>query len=172
MPPGTALIDWPAWKDQVVLWSLGGRTQAEIVEILAAGGRKITRQGISKIINDPRAEEVIKIYRAKLREGLMETIHDELDVASQLALKAIKRTLEADIAPIHKAKPNQDKVALKVLAGRGFLREESRTSEQGLHVPPDAFSRLVDAMDRADAAKEIVVEFKDVTPEEDSDGEG
>jgi hypothetical protein len=145
---------WPLWKDQVVLFYMSGMTQEEVATHMSGIGHKMTRQSVSNILKDPRAGEIIAAARSKFKEVLIEGIGDELDVASKLALKAIKKTLEAEIHPIHQAKANQDRVALKVLSGRGFLREDSRNEDAGLQVPPDQFERLVKAMERSNRARE------------------
>jgi hypothetical protein len=149
---------WPAWKDQVVLLHLlGGKTQKEIAEALTESGRKITRQAVSAILRDPRAEELMRSTRARFQDAMIESIHDELDVASKLALKVVKRTLKANISPTHKAKANQDRVALKVLSGRGFLREETKGESAGLQVPADQWDKISKALEQSDRAKEIEV---------------
>ena len=161
----TRAIGWPLRNDQIVLSVLGGRDREEVAE-----EHGLTHQQISNIVNDPRAQEIISAARARIKEVLLEDIEDQLDLSAQLSLKVIRRTLEADISPVHKAKSNQDRVALKLLAGRGFLRTESRDGEQGLQMSADQHKRLLEGMEKAMRVraidpfedKEIVVEDAEI----------
>jgi len=142
--------DWPLRNDQIVLLVLSGASQA-------AAGRTfdISRQAVGKILNDPRAKDIIRQARQKLHDRILESMDDQLDLASKLSLVKLKQTLDADISPYHKAKSNQDRVALKILAGRGFLPGDSRTEEGGLLMSGDQFAKLVSAMSKSDQAKQI-----------------
>ena len=143
--------EWPLRNDQIVLLALSGTmTQEEIGEIFG-----MTRQNVALILKHDRAKEIIQIARARLRENLVDTIEGELDLASRAAVEVIKRTLNADISPVHKAKPNQDRVAVALLRGRGFMREEGKGAEGGLQVPADQFANFVESLRKADAAREI-----------------
>ena len=142
---------WSLRNDQIVLLALSGTmNQRELGEAFG-----ISHQQISQILRDPRAEEIITVARTKLQESLVESIEDQLDLASQAAVRVIKRTLEADIAPKHRAKPNQDRVAIATLRGRGFLKEEGKGGDSSFQVPADQFEAFVKALKKADAASEI-----------------
>ena len=141
---------WPVRNDQIVLLLLAGMPQKEV-----AAQFEMTRQMISRIANDPRAEEIIRSAREAISEKLLDGIEDELDAATRLSMKVIRRTLDADISPVHKAKANQDRVAVSVLRGRGYLSQEGRSEEGGFKVSPAQFDRLVGALAKADAAKKI-----------------
>ena len=159
---------WPVRNDQIVLMLLGGMTQAAV-------GREynLSRQAIAKIAKDPRAEEIIQRARETITEKLLGDMDEQLDLASRLSMKVIRRTLNADISPTHKAKGNQDRVAVSILRGRGFLSRESETGEKGFMITPAQFDRLTEALSKADAAKKIdpFAEIPEVqVVEEDSDG--
>lgn len=146
---------WPLWKEQVVFLILAGNTQQEVADILEKQGITISRQGISAIMQTEEAKGLVAAVKIKFRENLMTSIEEELDAASQLALRAVKKTLSADLTAIHKAKPNQDRVALKVLQGRGYLAVESPMREQSLQVPPEILGKLVTALEKSAQAKDI-----------------
>ena len=141
---------WPLRNDQIVLMILAGSPAREVA---AAYG--LSERQVSSIFTDPRAADIKRLARERLQEKILETIEDELDVTSKLAVQVIKRTLEADIAPVHKAKANQDRVAIKVLQGRGFLRSEDRGAGAGFQVTNDQFDKLLTALGKADEAKNI-----------------
>jgi len=145
---------WPLWKERVVILYMSGMTQQQVADHMESLGHKLTRQAVSAIVRDPRAEELVEAAKAKFRETLITTIGEELDTASQLAVRAIKRTLEAEIHPIHQAKANQDRVAMKLLTGRGFLREDGHGEEAGYRIPPEQFGKLVKALEKSNRAKE------------------
>lgn len=144
MASSSALENWPLRNDQIVLAMLGGRKTKEVAEEFG-----LSLGTISNIMAHPKAKEIIALARNKLREKLMEDMEDQLDLASKLSLKVIKRTLEADIAPVHKAKSNQDRVALKVLTGRGFLRAEDRSGDGGLQMTGEQHGRLMEGIEKA-----------------------
>ncbi len=151
----------------IVLMLLGGAKQADVAKEFG-----LTRQAVSKIAKDPRAEEVIRQARETITDKLLGDIDDQLDLASRLSMKVIRRTLAADISPTHKAKGNQDRVAVSILRGRGFLSKDGESGEQGFHITPAQFDRLTEALAKADAAKKIdpfegIPEVKAI--EEDSD---
>ena len=128
--------EWPVRNDQIVLLLLGGMTQKEFA-------------------NDSRALEVITAAREAITEKLLSDMDDQMTHAARLAIKSVRRTLEADISPVHKAKGNQDRVAVAVLRGRGFLTQENNEGEKSFVVTPAQFDRLVGSLAKADEAKKI-----------------
>ena len=142
--------NWPVRNDQIVLLLLGGMTQQEV-----ADQYKLTRQAVSKIARDPRAAEIITHAREAITEKLLADMDDQMTHAARLAIKCIRRTLEADITPTHKAKGNQDRVAVAMLRGRGFLSQETNEGERSFLISPAQFDRLVGAMEKSDEAKKI-----------------
>ena len=151
MPKNVNLAqDWPLRNDQIVLMALGGVKQREIGEVFG-----LSHQQISLIIRDDRAKEIIEITRAKLRKNLTKGIEDELTLMAQASLKVLKKTLDADMGATHRAKPNQDRVAVAILRGRGFLREEGREEGSALQVPEEQFAKFMEAMQKAGRVREI-----------------
>lgn len=152
MPKNVNLAQsWSLRNDQIVLLALSGTmNQRELGEAFG-----ISHQQISNILSDPRAEEIITVARTKLQEHLVKDIEDQLDLASQAAVRVIKRTLDADIAPKHRAKSNQDRVAIATLRGRGYLKEEGKGGDSGFQVPAEQFNAFMEAMKKADKAQEI-----------------
>ena len=134
----------------IVLMLLGGAKQKEVAKEFG-----LSRQRISKIAEDPRAEAVIQKARESITDKLLGDIDDQLDLASRLSMKVIRRTLAADISPTHKAKGNQDRVAVSILRGRGFLSKDGESGEKGFQITPAQFDRLTEALAKADEAKKI-----------------
>jgi len=116
---------------------------------------KMSVRNVNMIFTDPRAGEIKKVAKARFQERVIETIEEELDVAAKLAVKVIKRTLNADISPMHKAKANQDRVAVKTLQGRGFFQAGDRSNGTGYQVTPEQFDKLMSALGKADEAQGI-----------------
>lgn len=150
MPGKNLAQDWPLRNDQIVMMALGGMKQRAIAEQF-----DISHQAVSVIIRHPKAEEIIRIAKAKLQEKLVETIDEKLGLTARLAVKVIKKTLDADISPIHKAKANQDRVAIALLRGRGYLRQEGQDGAGGFQVSPEQFDKLTTAMRKSDEAQQI-----------------
>ena len=140
---------WPLRNDRIVLMVLAGMPVKEVAKSFG-----LSQQMISIIVADPRAEEIGRIARARLQEKLIDTIEEELDQMARMATEKLKATLQADIGAVHKAKPNQDRVAVKILEGRGFLKKE-RGATGGLQIPKELYGKLVEAMEKANKAAEI-----------------
>ena len=140
---------WPVRNDQIVLMLLAGAKQKDVAKEFS-----LTRQMVSRIANDPRAEEIIRVARETITNNLLSGIEEQLDLATKLSMKVVRRTLDADIHPAHKAKANQDRVAISILRGRGFLSQES-SEDTGLKISNTQFDRIEAALAKADAAKEI-----------------
>lgn len=147
---GKAIKKWTTRNEHIALLWLTGKTQAEIAKMFG-----IHQSTVARIVGDPRVEELKARIREELRERVIDSVAAELDDAAQLAVRAIRRTLEADISPVHKAKPNQDRVALKVLQGRGHLAVVHEGETGSFQMSDDQFGRLMAAMSKADAAAKI-----------------
>lgn len=145
-----ALSAWTVRHDQICLLRATGTSERELAKTF-----NLARSTISNIVNDPRGQKIIELTRQKLRERIVEDVESQLDLATKASIKVLRRTLEADISPIHQAKANQDRVALKMLQGRGFLRTEQPGQGGGFQMAPEQFDRLVSAMAKADAAQGI-----------------
>lgn len=158
-------LAWPLRNDQIVLMALGGTSHKDI-----AAAHNITPQMVSKIVNDPRADEIVRIAKQKLRERIFTGMEENLDLAAKAALKVIQKTLDAEISPTHKAKANQDRVAIKMLQGRGFLGVE-RGEDSGFKMSPEQFGRLEKALQKADAASEIEIRDAEYTIVDDEEDE-
>lgn len=148
---GKAMVrSWGAMEDQIVLlYATGHFTHKDL------GNRfEIASDQVKRILGDPRAEEIRALAREKIREGLVRGVEDELPQLASYAVQCIKRTLMAEISPTHVAKANQDRVALKVLTGIGYLREDGTTPEGGITLSPEQHKSLIDAIDRSNRVKQ------------------
>lgn len=142
---------WSARNDHIVLlYELAGLTQKEIGDRFG-----LSPQTISGIINDPRAAEIKETARKELRQRILNTVEDELTAMQKLSVKVLKKTLEADISPIHGAKPNQDRVALDLLKGMGFLSKEQERDGGGLTMTNEQFERFMEGIQKSDEAAQV-----------------
>ena len=155
--PGRNVTSVRLRNDQIALMSLmPGEDGKQMTHAAIAEKYNLTRSAVSIILKGDEAMDLIEQAREKLRTFLINSIEGELDLMSQLAVKKIRTTLEAEISAIHKAKPNQDRAAFRLLEGRGFLRAEADNGEAGgLKVSPDQFGKLLGALERSDRVKEI-----------------
>lgn len=141
---------WPPWKDVLVLRAFSGQ------ESLKALARefKVPYRVAQRVIADPRAEELRIRTRERIRENIMDSVEDQLDESTRKAVEVIRRTLNAEITAFHPAKANQDRVALKVLEGRGFLSTD-RGQGGGLSMSEEQFDRLLAAIQKSDTASRV-----------------
>lgn len=147
---GKAIKKWSPRNEHIALLWLTGKSQAEIAKMF-----NISQSTVSRVLKDPQTEELRVRIREELRSRVIDTVAAELDDAAQLAVRAIRRTLEAEISPVHRAKPNQDRVALKVLQGRGHLSILPEGDAGGMQMSDEQFGRLLSAMSKADKASKI-----------------
>lgn len=122
----------------VLMHFVGGISHREIADHF-----DLSKSHVSNICRDPRAQQVIDEARTATREKLLGDIEARLDAAAHGAVRVIERTLDADISPVHKAKPNQDRVAIKVLEGRGHLNRDGNKESAGFQISGDQFERLM-----------------------------
>ena len=135
---------WPLRNDEIVL-----KVMADIPVVDVAKAYNMTPQNVTKIIRDPRAQEIIKLARSKFQEKLVQETEEKLGLLSKLSVDALKVTLEEEMEATAKAKPNQDRVAMKILEGRGFLKVD-KSGSTGLQVPVEIWDKLVDGLRKAD----------------------
>lgn len=145
---------WTAKENKIVMLDLlGDLTQAEIGEIVG-----YSQSWVGKILKDPRAVEVREAFRKRSLEKMIETADQKLDTLVDKAVDKLDVTLSADIAATSKAKPNQDKVSLKLLEGRRLLKrgpEEGSGRGSGPLFSPEGEKRFLDMMEKANKVKDI-----------------
>ena len=141
--------EWPIRNDDIVLKVLAG-----VPVKIVADAYKMTPQNVSKICNNPKAAEIVKLARAKFQEKLVQSNEEKLGLLSNMAVDRLKTTLETDLPATAKAKPNQDRVALKILEGRGFLKVD-KSGSAGLQVPMEVWDKLMDGLKKSDEAMQI-----------------
>lgn len=156
MPKGKPVVvrRWGPQEDQaVILYATGTITRPELARQFGW-----TEDRVANILADERANAIREDLREKVKEALLVDVKDQLPNLVQLSANVLRKTLQAEISPIHPAKANQDRVALAVLKGMGYLLEESGSGPQGgLTLSPEQHSALVAALDRANQAREIDV---------------
>ena len=144
-------------NDQIVLMSLlPGEDGKAMTHEAIAKKFGMTRSNISTILKSDEAKEMMEAARERVRENLLDDVKGSLTLLQKLAVKRIKVTLDADINAIHKAKPNQDRAAFRLLEGQGILKKESEDGQEGgLRVSPDQMAKLLGALEKSDRVKEI-----------------
>lgn len=154
-------MEWSLRNDQIVLLVVAGTPHSEIAKQFG-----LTRQRVTQIMATAKAKEMVAQYRQRLQEHLLSSIEGQLDESAKLAAKAIKKTLEADISAFHKAKSNQDRVAIKLLEGKGFLnKKEERADDAAMQVTNEQFNKLMAAISKSDEAAKIRVVEAEVIEE-------
>lgn len=135
-----------------------------------ADSLKVPRRLVKRTVEDPRTKELVKSARQKILErtsrDMTERVGHMVDGLRADAAKALAKTLEAEISPLHKAKPNQDRVALKVLQGTGDLVDKSETERGGITLSDDQFDRLLEGLSKADRVQAQKVDTGSDTVEE------
>ena len=128
---------------------------------------------VEKTIKDPRARELVESARQKILEetsqDIKERVGHKVNRLRSKAAEALDRTLSADINPLHKAKPNQDRVALKVLQGTGDLDDKSERETGGITLTEEQFDRLLDGLTKADRVAAMDAPVLDAQVEEEPD---
>ena len=122
-----------------------------ISELAVAAG--FSENHCRRILGTDHAKQIVQAIRIRLRERLLEDVEAQLDVSTKLSIQVIRKTLEADIPATHKAKPNQDRVAIKLLQGRGILKNDiGAGGNGGFSMSPEQFDRMMGAIERSDKA--------------------
>lgn len=140
---------WTLRNEQIIIMRMAGATQEEIGKAFG-----ISRKAVERIEKHPQAAIVEEEMRAALRERLLDDIESQLDQATRDSMKAIMVTVGAEMSAFHPAKSNQDRVALKVLEGRGYLGKE-KNDEGSVTLSSEQFSVLIEQMKKSDAAQQI-----------------
>lgn len=144
----SAPAHWSIRHDRVAMLYAAG---VPIVEISKAVGFVV--KTCQRIVDSEHGQKIVQTIRARLRERLLEDVEAQLDVTTKLSIQVIRRTLEADIPATHKAKPNQDRVAIKLLQGRGILKNDiGGSGTGGFSMSPEQFDRMMGAIGRSDQA--------------------
>lgn len=142
---------WPVRNDQIVALAAVGVPSRDIAKQFG-----MSKGNVNRIVNDPRGQAMLTQLRQRWREKILEDIEGGLDVASKLAVKAVLKTLKADIPASKQAKANQDRVAIKILQGRGFLPGSDGSGDDGgLRMSDEQFGRLVGAIEKSSRVQEI-----------------
>lgn len=157
MEGSTLAVPWGDTQKRIVeLHFLLGMPLGEI-----AGMLKVSKRTVKDVIEDPRTEELVAKVRDRMTdmqaENLAEQVKGRIDSLRVSAAGALQKTLTHDIHPLHKAKPNQDRVALKLLQGTGDLRDRSEEQKGGITLTETQFDRLLEGLTKADRVREIQV---------------
>lgn len=117
-----------------------------------------TKEYVNQIVASAKGQSLVEEFQDQVRAKLFDKLQDRFESIAELALDAIEKTLKADIAPVHKMKPNQDRVALKVLTEMGLLagkKDEGDEGGPGLHLSPEGEKALIAAIEQSDRVEEI-----------------
>lgn len=142
--------NWKSRHTTVIALSVLGESNEAIAEKTG-----YTPQRVSQILNDPKGLELREEMEQRFRENLTEDVASRLERLAVKAVDALEETLSANISAIHKAKPNQDRVALKILEGQGHLRSEGTPGSGGIQLPPEMAGAFLKAIERANRVQEI-----------------
>jgi hypothetical protein len=156
---------WTAIEDQIViLWSTGHFSETALAEKF-----NLPAPYVKQVLKDPRAETTRMLVRDRIRENLVQSVEGELTYLASKAVQVIKQTLEAEISPLHQAKGNQDKVALAVLKGMGYLGDGENRGAGGLQLSPEQHSALLKAIEKSDRVAQTTPFFPESGPVKDAE---
>lgn len=130
-------------------------------KIAAAVG--ITPERVSQVLSDPQAIAVIQRVKNSMRLKMEEDIEDKLVVLASESVDRIAETITHEFLPGSDEHEHQDRVAIKVLQGTGFLKKESPEGGGKTREVPSTrlLERLASALEKANTAVELQQEAVD-----------
>ena len=109
--------NWKPWHEEVVGLHIMRWSNEAIAEKIGK-----TKQHVSNVLTDPKAQAVIRATAARFRVQLADDIDEKLLDLSVHAVERIKETIEfPDFPPGTDAKKHQDSISMSLLKGTGFL---------------------------------------------------
>lgn len=110
---------WGPKHDQVVFLHCLGYDN-----ILIAAELGIGKMYVSKLLRDPQAQRKILEFRKKTQKNLIEGVEGRLLRLADESVKRLEETMGEQFELGTRAKEHQDKTALSLLRGTGFLKSE------------------------------------------------
>lgn len=156
--------NWKPKHDRVLQLHLAGYQITTIADITG-----YSREWVSDLINDPRAQQRIEKMRERLYDQLEEDLAIKMKFLGPKAVENIRETLEGDHDPGSKAKKHQDKMSFELLDRIGHGKSSSddeRKGGGGVVLSGEDSERLVEAIEKSNKAREE----HEVTMEQDEDG--
>jgi len=146
-----ALKNWKPRHENVVMLHLGGWNNIAI-----ANYTRMTPERIYQILQTPQAQALIASQMDRIRERFGSDVSDKLLKLTEISVNRVSETLEQDFIPGTDAKKHQDKVALEIMKGKGFLNGADPSAvnhEQKVSV--SLLEKFTNALERANEAKSL-----------------
>jgi hypothetical protein len=127
MSTASALVaeDWSEQQEAIALLYAKG---SEIDVIASALG--LPKAVVASVLEDPRAIQTVQYFRAEVAKVLGEKVAPKLEALAFRAAQRIEETLDHTFVAGSQAKHHQDRLAMKLLEGKGFLKaQEGETGE-------------------------------------------
>lgn len=170
-PSDDPLVHWRARHDNVIMLHLSGYSNQLIAEMT-----QFSIGHVQRIIKDPRAQKAIETARRKLLGKAIYTIRERMVNLGVRAVENIAGTIEGEFEAGTKAHRHQDGVSFELLSRIGFGRTDAgEEGGTGIQLPPEEAKRLVDAIEKANRAREIhavAVEVEAEVVDDESNGRG
>ncbi len=160
-PTDNPIVHWSPRHDQVLALHVAGYNP-EAIELVTG----YTQGHIKRVLKDPRAKKALELLRRRMMGSVLVHVEDRLKALGPQAVKNIADTVnEESFEAGTKAKIHQDNVSFELLSRIGFGRKELTGDRGGIQLPQEEAKRLVDAIDKADRAREIIVNAEEVHAE-------
>ena len=145
--------EWETWAekhDAIVYEHLRGLGDSDIAKRFG-----LSMKQVRAVLARPEALAIESAFRQQIAEKISDSVGERLIHATTRAVEVIEQTLEEDLTPGTAAKAHQDRVAIKVLEGQGFLTKDGEASRAGESLTPHDVNRLVEALTKADESKRL-----------------
>lgn len=144
---------WGPKHDQVVFLHCLGYDN-----ILIAAELGIGKMYVSKLLRDPIAQRKILEFRRKTQQKLIDGVEGRLLRLADESVKRLEETMEEAFEPGTRAKEHQDKTALALLRGTGFLKSEVVKEKEVNTLTKDQAELLHSAISKSMSFREVEVQ--------------
>jgi hypothetical protein len=154
------MVRWTAKHDHIVALHIAGLEPRRIAEAVG-----LSLGQVKRILRDPRAQRASMVVRKRILGNVMKTVQERMESLGVTAIENIAETIDGEFEAGTKAKRHQDMVSFELLSRIGFGRKEPDKEGGGIKLTPEGEKRLIEAIAKADRAREIVIEAEEVEVE-------
>ncbi len=162
---GMIVAKWKPIHDQVVAYHLMGYTNQQI-----AGLCDYEPEHVSRVLNDPRAIKAIRTGRRRFMEIAHTEIGERIVYLADVGVRKMRQTVDADFDTGSRAKEHQDRVTFALLDRIGYGKTSTGGQvESGIRLSEEGEKNLISAIEKANEAREILIQDTEVIDESTSD---
>ena len=136
--------------ETIVGFHLLGRKNTEIAKLV-----RVSEGTVSKVINDPRAEAIVRRAQERLRKQLHQSIGEKLICLGDVGVMQLEKTIVTDFEAGTNAKKHQDHMTLAVLDRIGYGKQVEIKHSKGTQITKETEDRLLAAIEKANTVLEI-----------------